>query len=197
MPHIVQKKKKWRENLNFYLTSLEFQIYRSTAKPRESGESRHFTFSDSSTLSPLTFDASSPASQLALVIFHFLFLASYIKSPYLTAALLFRSEKAFFPSSRCYFLRRFTRRCLSTWKSFINIYISPFTLSPHQILSVDGFVYGVNKHLTERQETERLRGIMSRIDSYDVVVSGLSLFFAFFSRVHTPFIRCQLSRVLT
>jgi pleckstrin domain-containing family G protein 5 len=41
---------------------------------------------------------------------------------------------------------------------------------------VDDFVYGVNNHLTTRQETERLKGIMSRIDSYDVVVSGLSLF---------------------
>jgi hypothetical protein len=47
-----------------------------------------------------------------------------------------------------------------------------------QIRSVDDFVYSVNNHLTTRQETERLKGIMSRIDSYDVVVSvGLSLFF--------------------
>lgn len=40
-----------------------------------------------------------------------------------------------------------------------------------QIHSVEHFVFGVNTHLTMRQENERLKGIMARIESYDVVVS--------------------------
>lgn len=46
-----------------------------------------------------------------------------------------------------------------------------------QIHSVDDFVCSVNSHLTTRQENERLRGIMSRIESYDVVVSLARCFF--------------------
>ncbi|XP_031617991.1 pleckstrin homology domain-containing family G member 5-like isoform X2 [Contarinia nasturtii] len=34
---------------------------------------------------------------------------------------------------------------------------------------VESFVFGVNVHLTMRQENERLKGIMARIESYDVV----------------------------
>ncbi|XP_055321220.1 pleckstrin homology domain-containing family G member 5 isoform X3 [Sitodiplosis mosellana] len=34
---------------------------------------------------------------------------------------------------------------------------------------VESFVFGVNTHLTMRQENERLKGIMARIESYDVV----------------------------
>ncbi|XP_052873511.1 pleckstrin homology domain-containing family G member 5 [Anopheles cruzii] len=37
------------------------------------------------------------------------------------------------------------------------------------IHSVEEFVAGVNAHLTTRQESERLKGINARIDSYDVV----------------------------
>lgn len=40
-----------------------------------------------------------------------------------------------------------------------------------QIAFVDDFVCSVNSHLTTRQENERLKGIMARIESYDVVVS--------------------------
>lgn len=40
-----------------------------------------------------------------------------------------------------------------------------------QIHCVDDFVCSVNSHLTTRQENERLKGIMARIESYDVVVS--------------------------
>lgn len=44
-------------------------------------------------------------------------------------------------------------------------------LSLHlQIHSVEHFVCSVNSHLTMRQENERLKGIMARIESYDVVV---------------------------
>lgn len=41
---------------------------------------------------------------------------------------------------------------------------------PFQIHSVENFVCSVNSHLTTRQENERLKGIMARIESYDVVV---------------------------
>lgn len=44
-----------------------------------------------------------------------------------------------------------------------------------QVHSVENFVCSVNAHLTTRQENERLKGIMARIESYDVVVC-LSLF---------------------
>ncbi|XP_055387911.1 pleckstrin homology domain-containing family G member 5 [Condylostylus longicornis] len=37
------------------------------------------------------------------------------------------------------------------------------------IRSVENFVYSVNNHLSTRQENERLKGIMARIESYDVV----------------------------
>ncbi|CRL03588.1 CLUMA_CG016274, isoform B [Clunio marinus] len=40
------------------------------------------------------------------------------------------------------------------------------------IHSVDDFVCSVNSHLTTRQESERLKGIMARIESYDVVDSS-------------------------
>ncbi|KFB41695.1 AGAP010473-PA-like protein [Anopheles sinensis] len=40
------------------------------------------------------------------------------------------------------------------------------------IHSVEEFVAGVNSHLTTRQESERLKGINARIDSYDVVDSN-------------------------
>lgn len=40
-----------------------------------------------------------------------------------------------------------------------------------QIHSVEDFVCSVNAHLTTRQENERLKGIMARIEAYDVVVS--------------------------
>lgn len=36
---------------------------------------------------------------------------------------------------------------------------------------MENFVCSVNTHLTTRQENERLKGIMARIESYDVVVS--------------------------
>lgn len=39
-----------------------------------------------------------------------------------------------------------------------------------QVHSVENFVCSVNAHLTTRQENERLKGIMARIESYDVVV---------------------------
>jgi pleckstrin domain-containing family G protein 5 len=35
-------------------------------------------------------------------------------------------------------------------------------------------VCSVNSHLTTRQENERLKGIMARIESYDVVVSEMT-----------------------
>ncbi|XP_020716607.1 uncharacterized protein LOC101462259 [Ceratitis capitata] len=37
------------------------------------------------------------------------------------------------------------------------------------IHSVENFVFSVNSHLTTRQENERLKGVMARIESYDVV----------------------------
>ncbi|XP_036216592.2 serine-rich adhesin for platelets isoform X3 [Bactrocera oleae] len=37
------------------------------------------------------------------------------------------------------------------------------------IHSVEHFVFSVNNHLTTRQENERLKGVMARIESYDVV----------------------------
>ncbi|XP_067643339.1 uncharacterized protein [Eurosta solidaginis] len=37
------------------------------------------------------------------------------------------------------------------------------------IHSVESFVFSVNNHLTTRQENERLKGVMARIESYDVV----------------------------
>ncbi|XP_054084687.1 uncharacterized protein LOC105210114 isoform X8 [Zeugodacus cucurbitae] len=37
------------------------------------------------------------------------------------------------------------------------------------IHSVENFVFSVNNHLTTRQENERLKGVMARIESYDVV----------------------------
>lgn len=37
---------------------------------------------------------------------------------------------------------------------------------------MEDFVCSVNAHLTTRQENERLKGIMARIDAYDVVVSA-------------------------
>ncbi|KAG4069026.1 hypothetical protein HA402_008337 [Bradysia odoriphaga] len=40
------------------------------------------------------------------------------------------------------------------------------------IHSVENFVCSVNSHLTTRQENERLKGIMARIESYDVVDSN-------------------------
>lgn len=40
-----------------------------------------------------------------------------------------------------------------------------------KIHSVEDFVCSVNAHLTTRQENERLKGIMARIDAYDVVVN--------------------------
>ncbi|XP_070495014.1 uncharacterized protein [Chironomus tepperi] len=42
----------------------------------------------------------------------------------------------------------------------------------NMIHSVDEFVCSVNSHLTTRQENERLKGIMARIESYDVVDSN-------------------------
>lgn len=45
------------------------------------------------------------------------------------------------------------------------------TSNRKQITWVDDFVSSVNLHLTTRQENERLKGIMARIESYDVVVS--------------------------
>lgn len=39
------------------------------------------------------------------------------------------------------------------------------------IHSVENFVGSVNNHLTMRQESERLKGVMARIESYDVVVN--------------------------
>ncbi|KAL7039814.1 hypothetical protein ACKWTF_000128 [Chironomus riparius] len=42
----------------------------------------------------------------------------------------------------------------------------------NMIHSVDEFVCSVNSHLTTRQENERLKGIMARIESYDVVDSS-------------------------
>lgn len=40
-----------------------------------------------------------------------------------------------------------------------------------QIKSVDDFVNSVNSSLKQKQDNERLRGIMLRIESYDAVVS--------------------------
>lgn len=48
---------------------------------------------------------------------------------------------------------------------------SLYQLASLQIHSVENFVCSVNSHLTTRQENERLKGIMARIDSYEVVVS--------------------------
>lgn len=44
------------------------------------------------------------------------------------------------------------------------------------IHSVENFVFSVNNHLTMRQENERLKGVMVRIESYDVVVSVRMLY---------------------
>lgn len=38
---------------------------------------------------------------------------------------------------------------------------------------MEDFVCSVNAHLTTRQENERLKGIMARIDAYDVVVNSI------------------------
>lgn len=40
---------------------------------------------------------------------------------------------------------------------------------------MEDFVCSVNAHLTTRQENERLKGIMARIDAYDVVVNQIIL----------------------
>ncbi|XP_017841758.1 pleckstrin homology domain-containing family G member 5 isoform X3 [Drosophila busckii] len=40
------------------------------------------------------------------------------------------------------------------------------------IHSVENFVFSVNNHLTMRQESERLKGVMARIESYDVLDSN-------------------------
>lgn len=44
-------------------------------------------------------------------------------------------------------------------------------ISFFQIKSVDDFVNNVNLSLKQKQDNERLKGIMARIESYDVVVS--------------------------
>ena len=53
--------------------------------------------------------------------------------------------------------------------SIINCFILNQFLKIH---SVEDFVCSVNAHLTTRQENERLKGIMARIDAYDVVVNS-------------------------
>lgn len=45
-----------------------------------------------------------------------------------------------------------------------------------QVHSVDEFVFGVNSYLTTRQETERLKGILARIEGYEAVVSNFNCF---------------------
>lgn len=48
------------------------------------------------------------------------------------------------------------------------------------IHSVENFVGSVNNHLTMRQESERLKGVMARIESYDVVVNIWIHYFCLF-----------------
>lgn len=47
---------------------------------------------------------------------------------------------------------------------------------PFQIKSVDDFVNNVNSSLKQKQDKERLKGIMARIESYDAVVSKNQIF---------------------
>lgn len=44
-----------------------------------------------------------------------------------------------------------------------------------QIRSVDDFVNNVNFSLKQKQDNERLKGIIARIESYDIVVSDKHL----------------------
>lgn len=54
------------------------------------------------------------------------------------------------------------------------LYSCPFCL---QIKSVDEFVNNVNSSLRQKQDNERLRGIIARIESYDAVVSSTDLLY--------------------
>lgn len=46
-----------------------------------------------------------------------------------------------------------------------------YVVAKLQIKSVDEFVNSVNYSLKQRQDNERLNGIIARIESYDIVVS--------------------------
>lgn len=63
-------------------------------------------------------------------------------------------------------MQYFLKKCKVTNCDYILIFCIVF-----QIHSVEDFVCSVNAHLTTRQENERLKGIMARIEAYDVVVS--------------------------
>lgn len=66
----------------------------------------------------------------------------------------------------------FTSAIFSGWKCKVtNCDHSHIYSIVFQIHSVEDFVCSVNAHLTTRQENERLKGIMARIEAYDVVVS--------------------------
>lgn len=62
---------------------------------------------------------------------------------------------------------------IETMVSVENVFpkcISCISLLLFQLHTTENFVFSVNNHLTTRQENERLKGVMARIESYDVVV---------------------------
>lgn len=66
-------------------------------------------------------------------------------------------------------------RCSVFWSEHEAKYQITFFNLQLQIRSVEEFVCSVNTHLTTRQEYERLKGIMARIESYDVVVRKINI----------------------
>lgn len=59
-----------------------------------------------------------------------------------------------------------------------------------QTSSVDDFVVSVNSHLTDRQKNERIKGIMARIEAYDVVVRS-SIYAQTHTGLYIPFDRMK------
>lgn len=78
-------------------------------------------------------------------------------------------QQAYHPYGIC--LQQHKEQHIQQYKFSTIKYCNPF-----QIHSVESFVCSVNTHLTTRQENERLKGVMARIEFYDVVVRYLLVF---------------------